>query len=256
MERNALLAMIRQTFNDQELRDLCFELGIDYENLPDEGKASKARELVAYCERHGRIAELEATARQLAVDLAQGTAPRGRSPARPPAQFDMRGATIGKQINVDGDYYDQSTTIMGGEDSAKLDRVLEGIDDLKRGQAAIYHRLNQSQRQTVDQVLAGIRAMRLDDAEAAREMRAMLDAIRRGLIQLQSRELPGLSAEVRRALDEVTEVLKAGADARTGLELTVPLIPLLLDYKINVDLGGGLDVRQWWENLLARFSKG
>jgi len=145
MERNALLTMIRQTFDDQELRDLCFELGIDYENLPGEGKASKARELVSYCERHGRLDELEATAGQLAVDLAQGTAPRGQSPARPPAQFDMRGATIGKQINVEGDYYDQSTTIVGGDDSAKLAAIHQdlkrGVADLKSGQRAIYRRL-------------------------------------------------------------------------------------------------------------------
>lgn len=49
---------IVQHYNDSELRDLCFELGIDYENLPGGGKADKARELVAHCNRRGRLAEL------------------------------------------------------------------------------------------------------------------------------------------------------------------------------------------------------
>lgn len=45
-------------FNEDELRDLCFDLNIDYENLPGAGKAGKARELVAFAERHSRFQEL------------------------------------------------------------------------------------------------------------------------------------------------------------------------------------------------------
>ena len=39
---------------------------------------------------------------------------------------------------------------------------------------------------------------------------------------------------------------KADAKVSTGLELTIPLIPLLLDYKADLDLDGGLSLRQWW----------
>jgi hypothetical protein len=77
----------------------------------------------------------------------------------------------------------------------------------------------------------------------------MVDGIRRALIHVQSRQLPELDAEVRRVLDEVTEVVRADADLRTGLELAIPLVPLMLSYKLNLDLGGGLDLRQLWENL-------
>lgn len=52
------LQIIVDNFNEQELRDLCFELRIDYDNLPFPGKASKARELIGYCIRHGRYEEL------------------------------------------------------------------------------------------------------------------------------------------------------------------------------------------------------
>lgn len=50
-------------FDEEELRTFCFERGIDYDNLPGRGKASKARELVAYYERHDRIRELKELAR-------------------------------------------------------------------------------------------------------------------------------------------------------------------------------------------------
>jgi hypothetical protein len=63
------LVKLRQILTDHfdvgELRTLCFDLRIDYQSLPGEGKADKARELVAYCERHRCVAELEDKVRQL-----------------------------------------------------------------------------------------------------------------------------------------------------------------------------------------------
>jgi hypothetical protein len=52
-------------FNESELRDLCFELDVDYEDLPGEGKTAKARELVAYHERRGLIPKLAEICRHL-----------------------------------------------------------------------------------------------------------------------------------------------------------------------------------------------
>jgi tetratricopeptide (TPR) repeat protein len=56
------LAQLRQLLSDRfdegELRTLCFDLGVDYADLPAEGKANKARELVAYLDRHDRILDL------------------------------------------------------------------------------------------------------------------------------------------------------------------------------------------------------
>jgi hypothetical protein len=45
-------------YNDSELRDLCFELGIDYEDLPGDNQGAKARELVLFAKRRGQIAQL------------------------------------------------------------------------------------------------------------------------------------------------------------------------------------------------------
>jgi hypothetical protein len=54
---------IEWRFDDEELRTLCFDVGVDYDSLRGEGKAAKARELVAWAGRTGRLAELEATVR-------------------------------------------------------------------------------------------------------------------------------------------------------------------------------------------------
>ena len=67
------LAELRQTlsqrFSEDELRDLVFDLGLDYDNLPGDGKAGKARELVAYCDRHDLIGKLSETMRRSRPDI-------------------------------------------------------------------------------------------------------------------------------------------------------------------------------------------
>ncbi len=52
-------------FNESELRDLCFNLGIDYENLPGVSKPDKARELVVYFQRRDQLANLISVCQKL-----------------------------------------------------------------------------------------------------------------------------------------------------------------------------------------------
>jgi uncharacterized protein len=56
-------------FGLSELQTLCFDLGIDYESLPGEGKADKIRELIIYLERRGRILDIIRIGKQLRVDV-------------------------------------------------------------------------------------------------------------------------------------------------------------------------------------------
>jgi hypothetical protein len=56
--------MLTRLFDDEEFRSLCLGLGVDYDDLPGEDKAAKARELVALAERQGRLAELESAVRR------------------------------------------------------------------------------------------------------------------------------------------------------------------------------------------------
>ncbi len=65
MDLVKLSDQIAEYFNAEELADLCFRLGIDFENLPGGTRAARARELIDYCRRHGRLDELVAASRQL-----------------------------------------------------------------------------------------------------------------------------------------------------------------------------------------------
>ncbi|GIK54869.1 MAG: SUMF1/EgtB/PvdO family nonheme iron enzyme [Chloroflexi bacterium] len=55
----ALRDLLNQHFNDAELRQLTFDLGIEYENLPGpKTRIGKSQALVEYCLRHGRLPDL------------------------------------------------------------------------------------------------------------------------------------------------------------------------------------------------------
>ncbi|MBX3056688.1 MAG: hypothetical protein KF770_09475 [Anaerolineae bacterium] len=53
-----LAQALNRYFNSAELRELCHDLGIEYENLGGKSKSEKALELIGYCERHGRTDDL------------------------------------------------------------------------------------------------------------------------------------------------------------------------------------------------------
>jgi len=54
----ALRQVLDDRFGEEDLRDLVFDLAIDYDDLPGKARKHKARELVAFCRRRGRLAEL------------------------------------------------------------------------------------------------------------------------------------------------------------------------------------------------------
>jgi hypothetical protein len=79
----AILALLREHFNRDDLRLLCADLGIDFEDLADTGLYAKKRELVQYCERRGRLPELASAMRAMMPGLFDsGT---GQAPSADPA---------------------------------------------------------------------------------------------------------------------------------------------------------------------------
>lgn len=70
------LTYLRETlttrFHDEELRTLCFDLGVDYASLPGDGKEAKARELVAYLHRRKIISDLIRVGKRQRPDVELG----------------------------------------------------------------------------------------------------------------------------------------------------------------------------------------
>ena len=64
-----LRRILTTRFDVGELRGLCFDLGVDYDDLPAEGKANKALELVMYLERRRQVPELIKMGKDLRTDI-------------------------------------------------------------------------------------------------------------------------------------------------------------------------------------------
>lgn len=64
-----LRRVLVERFDLEELRTACFDLGVDYDTLPGEGKDAKARELVLWLSRRNRLDQLAEYIRQHRPDI-------------------------------------------------------------------------------------------------------------------------------------------------------------------------------------------
>lgn len=68
-KRRLLRKALCHRFSLEELRDLCFDLHVEYDSLPGEGMAAKARELVAFFERRRELGRLVSAVRRERRDI-------------------------------------------------------------------------------------------------------------------------------------------------------------------------------------------
>lgn len=67
--RNKLFKALNKHFNEGEVKELCFELGIKYEDLEGETRRGKNRELVDYYARRQKLEELHDACRKARPQL-------------------------------------------------------------------------------------------------------------------------------------------------------------------------------------------
>jgi hypothetical protein len=84
-------------------------------------------------------------------------------------------------------------------------------------------------------------------------LRHMVDATARGMKYLLNHGIKINDPMVAKSLTSIQESAENNLSLEQQLELTLPLIPFLLEYKVNV--GSGVDLREMWEELTARFTK-
>ena len=65
IDSRKLREIIDKAFNEEELRDLCFDFNVDYDSLPSTSKSGNSRELISFSQRHGRFLELVNTVYQI-----------------------------------------------------------------------------------------------------------------------------------------------------------------------------------------------
>lgn len=130
--------------------------------------------------------------------------------------------------------------------------VVEGLFDLRQAllshyeesqrsiAAAIIDQLDQSKLETLQVVLGAIESNRLPEVE----MRQLVDDTQKAfsMLRRQGITLPQHS-EIENALSDTT------LDVKHKIKLAIPLIPTILDYEAEVELGSGVNLGEIWREL-------
>ena len=244
VDRIWLRDLLATRFNLDELRSLCFDLNISYENLAGDTRPAKARELVAYCERHGRTDDLVAALRQQRSErFADATTSqrgeRGPRHARPGATLEGEGSiaqggsvSLGAGAiyivgNVEGgQLVSGSNNTVGGQDAQRggirVGKIVDSDDvtigaNLQGGSAADAAALTReimSGGITVDEVTRSNK-LTVGLHHIADPASATLDDLRQEVAALRE-QLAALSAEASLNSEESQDAEEAATDLATA----------------------------------------
>ena len=151
---------------------------------------------------------------------------------------------------------------------AKLDALLEGqeairddlvalrrtvLDRFDAGERALIaawvERLDQAQLETVATVLEAIDA----GAVPTRELEETLVAVRAALTELREGGTPLEERLPPGAVERLAEAVDAPRlDVRHKLKVALPIIPWLLSYEGEIELGSGVDLEAAWRRILRK----
>jgi hypothetical protein len=221
-----LREQIIASFSDGELRTLCCDLGADYEDLPGEGRADKARELVAYMQRRGRVPEIASLCAEWRPHLAWIEKDIPLDPSRPANPFSDRGC-----IKDSTRFFDRERIRREMQQMLRAGNSISLVGDPQVGKSSLLRHLHQAQAEW----LPGGRALYVDVqgiideddfcaevlehlGQAAGDLRALRRALNGQRVVLMLDEIEQLTAPG--FTTRLQDVLRALAQA-DGLALVV-----------------------------------
>ena len=106
--------------------------------------------------------------------------------------------------------------------------------------AALASKLDAHQRETVQSVLTELEHDRVSQQEMSETLAAVQQAL-------------GASPAAMSNTREVAAVLSdPSLDVKTKLKLSLPVIPLLLAYEVEIGLGSGVNLKRLWTRLMRK----
>ncbi len=126
----------------------------------------------------------------------------------------------------------------------RLDALADDLDSLKLGQQAIYRQVTTESRDALHNIAVAVRGGRLAHGEIDRT----LDAMRRSLVHIQREGLFDGNREIQDHLKHIDDALDSGLKSTQKLEISLPVIPFLVNIKADVGLRS--DLRKIWKRLV------
>jgi hypothetical protein len=116
-----------------------------------------------------------------------------------------------------------------------------------RSHTALSKQLNQNQLATVQTIMDALEANRIAEVD-------LEDLLKNVQITLETAKSKGLS--ISSAQEEIERVIDdPSIDAKHKIKVSIPIIPLLIDYEAELELGTGFNLKMLWEQWKNRFRK-
>jgi hypothetical protein len=170
--------------------------------------------------------------------------------------------------------YEELKQQLRGSPSAQMQRVesqLQQMDAkiniLLSGQVAIYEDLNKTRQAllnrygSTEQVVIGAIAQQLNQNQLVLTQK-LLDALEANQVpepQMQQmlavleQRIPALPTS---QAETVAEIIKdPGVDFKHRLKVALPIVPMLVEYEGEIELGSGFNIKSAWEQLVAKLRR-
>ena len=240
-----LYSALIDCYDLEELRTLCAQLGVPFDDLRGEGRQAKARELILWLERRGRLDELSATLRpasqesdKLRIKVLSGQPQQVSDVGTQLMEMDSKvNALLASQTAIQDNLSELRQAVLARFDASEQAIIATVVD-----------RLDQSQMAITEAVLDAVEAGRVPESE----LQETLTAVQHALSEIRQQPAlfgPTLASEVE-CLSEVVEAPKL--DVKHKLKITAPIIPFILSYEGEVELRSGLNLEVAWQRLVTK----
>ena len=127
-DENSSEAFVNQSFNLDEIKTLCFDLGVDYDDIPGKAKEGKIRELISYFGRRQELDRLLAKLQELrprifeniTLDFLEDSAGAREAEATPRIEDIQQILQSQRQIPISSDVLEESSALSFSGSGAML----------------------------------------------------------------------------------------------------------------------------------------
>lgn len=144
-------------------------------------------------------------------------------------------ALLTGQSDINVGLYDLRQAILSRYDAGER-RIIDSLTE----------RLDQTQAETVQTILDAVEKNQLNESEMAEA----ISAVQQALAELRQR---GTALPEHAELEET--ISAPHLDVRHKLKFSIPIVPLLLEYEGEVELGSGVNLESVWNRLADKFRR-
>jgi class 3 adenylate cyclase len=144
-------------------------------------------------------------------------------------------ALLGGQSDINLSLYNLRQAILSRYEASEQ-RIINSITE----------RLDQVQAETVQTMLEAVDKDQLNEAEMAEA----ISAVQQALVEVKQR---GAALAEHAELEET--ISAPHLDVKHKLKFSIPIVPLLLEYEGEVELGSGLNLESVWNRLVNKFRR-